>query len=79
MNVIVKVSFQYNFLGIAAGSDGWMASQPNVSRTISVFDNSETDDKNRFGLNYSVGIVVVAWNLPSYVAYDFVLKYNGEM
>lgn len=79
MNVIYKVSFQYNFLVITAVSDGWMASKPNVSRTISVFDNKETDDENRVGLDYSVGIVFVTWNLPSYVTYDFILKYNGEV
>jgi len=77
MNVIFKVSFQYNFLVITAGSDGWMASKTNVSRTISVFDNRETDDENKVGLNYSVGIVFVTWNLPSYLTYDCVLKYNG--
>jgi hypothetical protein len=36
-----------------------MASKPNVSRTISVFDNKETDDENRVGLDYGVGIVFV--------------------
>jgi hypothetical protein len=79
MNVIFKVSFQYNFLVITAGSDGWMACKPNVSRTVFVFDQKESDDENGVDLNYSVGIVFVTWNLLFYVTYDFVLKYNGEM
>jgi hypothetical protein len=56
-----------------------MASKPNVSRTIFVFDKKESDDENGVDLDYSVGTVFVTLNLLFYVTYDFVLKYNGEM